>query len=137
MHFREAALIARLNAVEFVPEELPVPDNAPLKVQRASIVEKKALWQPLVAAPVAALAPEVKPDLLEKLKGVTLSLRDQIRVGDSLKVKARLSPEDKRGRWVTVGDKINGLTIVEIKPAAVVFAMEKNGKQLTAELPRR
>ncbi len=137
MDARENALEERLKAVKFVPEELPEPDEAPLKMQRATIIEKTALWQPLIAAPAAAPPPESKPDLLEKLKGVTASLRDQIRTGDSVKIKVHLSPEDKRGRWMSVGDKINGLTIAEIKAEAVVLSLEQNGKQFTAELPRR
>jgi len=137
MTAHKAALEARVAAVTFVPEDLPEPDKAPMKAQRKTIVDKEALWRPLVEAPAAPPPPESKPDLLEKLKGVTASARDEIRVGDSLKIKIHTNPEDKRGRWVGAGDKVNGLTILEIKADTVVFALEQNGKQFTAELPRR
>ncbi len=137
MDARKSDLDTRLSRIVFVPEELAKPENAPLSVQRAAIVKKEAIWRPLVAAPTAAPPPEAKPDLLEKLKGVTASRRDQIRVGDSLKIKIHMNPEDKRGRWITVGDKVNGLVVMDIKEDTVVFSLDQGGKQFTAELPRR
>jgi hypothetical protein len=137
MRARRAALDERLAKITYVPEDIATPDRSPMKLQRKSIVDKDALWRPLVAPPAAPPPPEEKPDLLQKLQTVTVSARDQIRTGDSLKVKLHMSPEDKRGRWISVGDKINGLTVLEIRDDAVVFALEQNGKQYTEELPRR
>jgi len=137
MSARETALQTRLAAVTYEPEALIGQDSAPLGIDRRKIVEKEALWRPLVAAPPPPPAPEAIPDLLEKLKGVTVSRRDQIRAADGLKIKARLSPDDKRGRWIAVGDTVNGLKVAEITPETVVFTMEQNGKQYSTQLPRR
>ncbi len=133
MAARERALESRLSSIQIVDEDLPEPDQAPLKEQRDAIVQKTALWKALVAP---AAKPESKPDLLEKLAGVQVG-RQQIAKGDAISIKIRMAPEDRQGRWVTVGDKINGLTIKEIRPDAVVFSVKQDGKEYTAELPRK
>jgi hypothetical protein len=131
---RKRALDDRLSRISFVEEDLSPSDRAPLKDRRAVIVQKTALWDVLVAPPAA---PEARPDLVGLLAGVGVGRQQMMAKGNSIKVRVRSSPEDKQGRWVAVGDTVNGLTIKEIRPDAVVFSIQQNGKEYTAELPRR
>jgi hypothetical protein len=136
MQARKAALDERLSSVVPVTgDDIPQPDQAPLRLQRTAITDKKALWTELIAAPTAAPKPEVNPDLKSNLKGITAT-RQQISSKDGISVKMLMNPQDKRGSWKAIGDTINGLTIRDVTPEAVIFSIKQNGKEYTVELPR-
>lgn len=133
MSARSRALQERLGAIHSFGDELPEPDKAPLKDQREAITKKASVWKALVAPPAAVAA---TPDLTEKLKGVEVT-RQQVMKGDAVNVRYRLSIDDKQSRWLSVGTVVNGLTVKEIRPDAVVFSLQQNGKEYTAELRRK
>jgi len=136
MRGREEALNARLNGMVTFTDELPEPDKTPLNELRTAITGKTALWKELIAAPPAPPKPETDPNLKEKLKGVTAT-RQEISKEDGVYVKIFSGPQDKRGGWKKVGDAVNGLTIREITPEAVVFVVKQGAKEYAVELPRR
>lgn len=136
MGARAETLEARLADGWTIAEDMPEPNSAPMRQLRTAITGKKSLWTELVAAPPAPPKPQADPKLKEKLTGVTAT-RDGIARGDKVFVKIFLGPQDKNGSWKSVGDVVNGLTIREIAPEAVVFGLEQGGKEYTVELPRR
>lgn len=133
MAARSRALGDRLSAVRSINEPPPESDRAPLKDQRAAIVQKAALWKALVAPPSVA---EASPDLLERLKGVEVT-RQQVMRGDAVNVRYRMSIDDKQAHWLSVGTTVNGLTVKAIRPDAVVFSLQQGGKEHTVELHRK
>ncbi len=136
MRAREKNLDARLESVGPAFSDLPEPDKLPPQQFRTRIMAKTALWKELVAAPPAPPKAVADPKLEEKLKGISAT-RQQISTKDGISVKMFMGPQDKRGTWKKVGDVVNGLTVKEIKPDAVVFSIKQGEKEYTVELPRR
>lgn len=106
--------------------------NVDYEALQNAIASKDTLWRPLVKPPAQEAPP---PDLQTMLGPVVLS-RQQIGTGDAMRVKVFLDPNDRRGRWISKGDDLNGLTVKEISPTEVVFSKEHKGSELTLAVPR-
>jgi hypothetical protein len=111
--------------------EFPQPDWN-FKRWHEAITGKKALWQEIVPPPPPPPPKEEPPpDLRKELTGVEAT-RSQI--GQKVKFK---TPENQKGVFYTVGDKINGLTIKSITKDYVEFSLQWKGEELTTRLGRR
>ena len=130
---RKAAHEARLQDSRFAGGDVPTQDSSPRKARGDAIVAKGTLWKGVVDAPPPV---ESAPDLGEQLKTI-VATKQQIVRGDAVNIKIRANAQDRQGRWMAVGDTLNGLTLKEIKPDAVVFGLQQNGKEYTAEVRRK
>lgn len=132
---RRAALDDRIASVTFHSETFETPEEVNYRKQRESIMAKQSLWKDLVAPPPKPVVEAKGPDLNKFLEGIIASAREEIVVGETVKVKFR-TLQNKSGRWLTVGDKINGMTIAKITPEEILFTIEIKGKEYTAKLKR-
>jgi hypothetical protein len=94
----------------------------------AAILERPELWRRLIPPP----PPEKKkPDLAKMLRGVTPT-----RVSIGSKVEIRMSPRDRSGELLTIGDNVKGARIKQITDDAVVFEVVEGGESYTHRLKR-
>lgn len=135
MHERLAVLETDMASVHYVPEEYVTNSNANYSAIVAGIVRKTAVWKELVAPPVKKVKPKPPPDLEKMLEGVIASRRVQIGRGDKLSIKIS-SPQNRRGKFMGVGDEVNKLRIMEISDESVLFRLKSGGKEYTYSLPR-
>ncbi len=140
MQDRFQGLERRLAAVTYAKEELVAPEDTAYRPVHPAIAQNMALWNELIAPPPKKPAPpkpKARPDLLKRLQGVTASARNQVKLGGNIHAVMIRSAQNQNGRWMYVGDEVNGLVISEITPEAVVFMLEQQGKKYTVELPRK
>ena len=135
MHERLAQLEAELASVVYIPEEYAMNSSANYAAIVMGIARKSVLWEELVAPPVRKPKPKAPPNLEKMLKGVVASLRFEIESADTVSIKIT-TPENRKGDWMSVGDKINGLTIIEITRDSVLFTLNSGGEEYTYSLPR-
>lgn len=136
MEERQALLEIDLDSVRYVEEEFSATQNVELGGIGQRITSKKALWTELVRAAPKPPKKQARPNLAEKLKGVVPSARMEIVSADGVQIKIVL-PKNKEGAWMGVGDKINGLTITEIREDVIVFSLKQRGEEYFHSLPRR
>ena len=137
MDDRYVALETKLNAVPFVPEEFESPEEIDDRELRDRVMAKNALWSDLVAPPPPPPKPEEKgPDLDELVKGIRPSAREQIRNAQGLMVKV-YTEGDRNGKFLGVGDRVNGLTILEITDDEVVFQAVVKKQEYSVPVKRR
>lgn len=132
---RRAALDARLAAITYVPERFETAEQVNYRKLREAVTAKEALWKDLIDPPPKPGPVETKPDLNARLEGVFISAREELVIGDTVKVMVR-TPLNKSGSWLSVGDKVNGLVIAEILPEKVVFTTVINEKEHSVSLKR-
>jgi hypothetical protein len=94
------------------------------------------LWNELIAPPAKAAPVITGPNFEELLKGVVPSLRRQMKVGDSLKVHV-VSPDNPRGTWVQIGDKLKSTDIIAITDSHLILEKNANNKKYKYNLPRK
>ena len=136
-HERLTDFEQQMAAVTYVPEKYTTDSDANYNAIVMAIVRKPALWKELVPAPAAKPRPVKKPDLEKMLKGVRASSRLEIAgTGGRILIDVK-TLEDRKGSWLGIGDKVNGLTIKEITKEAVVFSLTIKDKEYTYSLPRR
>ena len=123
---------AALAQVSPAPLDLHTTPDLPYSEINRAILAKPKLWQPLVDAPPPT--PNV-PNLAKMLQGVTVT-RDQIGLGENMKVRIRGAEGDTKGQWVGKGDMVNGLSLKAVTDRALVFSTVSDGVEYTHELPR-
>jgi len=134
---RVQALEARLQAIQPPVELDQEQERANRAALRMSISGKNTLWSELIAPPPKPPPKQPPPPNLNKmLEGVRPSLREEIKIGDEVKVRIRMQ-EGGSGTWLTVGDTLRGLTIVGIRDDAVVFELKQGDKTYTTEIERK
>ena len=140
MQGRLAEFELEVAAVTYAPEEYKTESETNYDAIVAVIVEKSALWKELVPAPPPRKPkprPVKKPDLKKMLQGVVASSRLEITgVGGRTLINVK-TPENLKGSWLGVGDRVQRLWIKEITEKAVVFSFISNKKEYTYSLPRR
>lgn len=134
---RSHRMEAHLGEIEPPPGPDAASEDEDRRFVRMVIMQKESLWKELVPAPPKPKAPKPPPPNLEKmLQGVRPSLREEIRIGDARHVRIR-QQESGEGPFMTIGDRIRGLTIVDIRDDVVVFELKKGGETYTHELKRK
>jgi hypothetical protein len=130
---RREQLVTQLAEVPALRVDVgPLATHVDIDAVQESISGKKSLWQELVPPPPPPPPPpEPAPDLAKMLEGVQPTRQ---RVGDAIRI---ITPENARGGRYAVGDSINGVTITEITPTAVLFEYVWKEKVLTHTLPRK
>lgn len=129
-----------LAAVTYVTEEYKTESDADYDAIVSGIVRKSTLWKELVPPPPPPKPrpkPVKKPDFVKMLQGVSASKRFEIIEAGGRTVIQVKTPEDRRGSWRGVGDKVMGVTIKKITKDNVVFSLKRNNKEYTYSLPRR
>lgn len=113
-----------------IPDDLEVPASPkpPFDEWRNILSKRPEIWDALTEPPAPPPPPKPKPPekpkLAEMLKGVR-PLRAQ--VGQKVKI---ITPEDQKGSFYGIGDKIKGCTIKAIDKKTVTFSYDwKEGKQ--------
>ncbi len=96
-----------------------------------TIANRNHLWTPVIPQPRQA---PPAPDMEGPLRDVEIT-RESMGFGDDLRVRIRTG-SNRRGRWMGVGDVLNGLTIKEITDTEVVFSKESHGREYTTQLRR-
>ena len=129
---RRRGLEAELEAARRVEFTRPPRVDLPYDRFHQQITGKTALWSPVAEAPQA---PEKPPEWDKILQNVRPT-RQQIGAGPTRKVKVMMGPNDRQGRWVTVGENINGATVSEITDTHIVFRIQQGGKEYTHNLGR-
>jgi hypothetical protein len=94
------------------------------------------MWHELVPPKVVAKPPPKGPNFKALLKGVVASKRREIKQGTTLKVRF-VTPGEPRGYWVKTGDTINGMKVIDITPAHIVFEKHQNDKRYTYKHARK
>lgn len=103
----------------------------PYEEWQEKLASRPALWKELVKPPPPPkAAPPPPPDLAKILAGVTAG-RQQ--VGDRAKI---MTPGDKRGSFMGVGEQVNGCTIKEVSKKEVVFVMMHLDQEIKYAIPR-
>lgn len=105
---------------------------------RATILSKPNLWRQLITPPPVkktVVKPPAPPDLAKMLRGVTVT-RQGFGKGEKMKAQIK-TPENPRGGYMAVGDKVMGTTILKIEKDSVLFGFNKGKKRFTKELPRK
>ncbi len=139
MDARQAALHARL--AEIQPQDIQYTTTSGVDYVElmARIAAKPSLWNELIPPPPPPPPPPpviIPPDLRKMLEGVSISLKQQLRSGDSIKPLFRIKG-NPRGEFMGVGDQINGVTIQRVLPESVLFALVKDGIEYTVEIERQ
>ncbi len=129
---RRAELETQLETARIVDFAKPPRIELPYDRFHEQITGKPALWSPIAEPPKAPAKP---PEWDKLLQGVRPT-RQEIGTGNSRKVKVMLSPNDKQGRWVRMGEAINGAIITDITATDIEFTMEQNGIAYTHRLGR-
>lgn len=129
---RRADLETQLDTARIVDFARPPRIELPYDRFHEQITGKPALWSPIAEPPKAP----VKPPEWDKLLQGVQPTRQEIGTGDSRKVKVMLSPKDRQGRWVRMGEAINGAIITDITPTHIEFTIKQDGIDYTHRLGR-
>ncbi len=128
MAARRSDLAQRLE--QAMPQSRDLDDTGPdFEAIQGAIKNKPALWRELIPPPPPPPPKRVPPDFDKLLKGVSPTHQQ---VGDKIRVNIGDSY-----RWMEVGDKYNSLTLHQLKSDKAIFAIKKDGKLYTKELPRK
>lgn len=129
--------LAKISTKEVTFDTTP---NYDFESLQRTIRKKPKLWMELVPPPPPPPPKKKKivqvppPDLANMLQGVSPT-RQQLRKKGQLMVLIK-TPKDPRGHYHSVGDVIQGLTILKIEKTSVVFSMSRNGRTYTHSLRR-
>jgi len=129
---KQVDLEARLSEARVLEAAPPPPADIPYEELVSAVTSRTDLWRPIVDLPPPKEEP---PDWNEILKGVQFT-RQVIGTGADIRIRARMSPNDQAGQWVSVGTSIRGARVTEITDSAVVFSATKDGKEYTHRVPR-
>ncbi len=131
MRARQADLDSRLAQIQPIPVAFEKAQY-PAEQWQQAIINKPALWNPIIQAPAGpAPTPEAPPDLKSLLADV-IPTRQQ--VGAKAKI---ITSRDPKGSFMAVGEQISNAVIKEITRTSVTFALDWHGQELTLSLPRK
>jgi hypothetical protein len=129
------ALAERINAIERTPPPEPETPWA-FGAWQAGIHSKPGVWNVLTEAPPPPPPPPPPPakcpDINDMLKGVKAA---RAQVGAKVKI---ILPDEPKGKFMAIGERINGCTLTNITKEAVEFEFhcKERDQTLKKSIPR-
>jgi hypothetical protein len=136
MDDRKVELESNIESLEIRPVFYISPATIDYAELDIHIDSHSKLWRELVPAPKGKAPRAQGPNFKQLLEGVIPSIRKEMKVGGKVKVHI-ITPAKPRGYWVTVGDSIDGMKVINVLPRFVVFEMKKGNKTYKYEHPRQ